>query len=102
MNGRSREMLLADLAGILRNFHGREYSGPIDWQTRFFGELGLASIDAVLLGETLERRYGQKFPFSELLADLGRRQAEDLELGELVDFLHLYLSKSEKHRGGEG
>jgi acyl carrier protein len=93
MTGRSPEAILEDLAGILRDFHGREYSGAIDRDTRFFADLGLASIDAVLLGETLEQRYGRKLPFNELLADLGRRQAEDLALGELADFLHLHLSR---------
>jgi hypothetical protein len=97
MTARSPEAILADLAGILRDFHGREYSGPIDRHTRFFSDLALVSIDAVLLGETLERRYGRKLPFNLLLADLGRRQAEDLKLGELVDFLHHHLNHA-----GEG
>ena len=30
---------------------------------------GLASIDAVVLGETLESRYGRKLPFHELMAE---------------------------------
>ena len=41
--------------GSSANFHGREYSGPIGPETRFFADLGLASIDAVVLGETLQR-----------------------------------------------
>jgi acyl carrier protein len=92
MRGRTPQQILDDLAGILHDFHGREYSGPIGRQTRFFGDLGLASIDAVVLAEALERLYGEKLPFGQLLADLGRRQAEDLELGELVDFLHTHLN----------
>jgi acyl carrier protein len=93
MTARIPEMILDDLAGLLRDFDGREYSGPIDRTTRFFGDLGLASIDAVVLGEKLERLYGRRLPFHQLLADLGRRGAEDLELGELVDFLHAHLSR---------
>ena len=40
------DAILADLAAILSNFNGREYSGVIDRETLFFGELGMASIDA--------------------------------------------------------
>jgi acyl carrier protein len=98
VTGRTPEQIRDDLTGILCDFHGREYSGPIDRTTRFFADLGLASIDAVVLGEALERRYGRKLPFAQLLAELGRRQAEDLELGELVDFLHTHLNAP----GGEG
>ncbi len=91
---RTLEDILADLAGILRNFHGREYSGDIGPQTRFFADLGLASIDAVVLGETLEEHYARSLPFHEFMADLGRRKVRDIELGELAGFLH-------RHLGGE-
>lgn len=86
---------LEDLAMILRNFHGREYSGTIDRETRFFGDLGLASIDVVVLGEELERFYGKPLPFGELLADLGGRVDRDLCLGELADFLTRHLDPTE-------
>ncbi len=88
MAGLSREQLLSDLAEILRHFQGREYSDPIDGRTRFFGDLGLQSIHAVQLAEQLERRYGRSFAFHQFLAELGERQVEDLELGELVEFLY--------------
>ncbi|MCS6851307.1 MAG: acyl carrier protein [Gemmataceae bacterium] len=89
----SHEQVLNDLAGLLRNFNGREYSGIINSQTRFFADLGLASIDAVVLGETIEEHYGRKIPFHEFMAELGRRQVRDIELGALVDFLHEQLNK---------
>ena len=87
------DAVLADLAELLRNFQGREYSDVIDRQTRFFADLGFASIDAVVLGEELERRYGVKLPFNRLLAESMQRQAEDLEVGELADFIHRHLSQ---------
>lgn len=90
------EVILADLAQLLQNFQGREYSDIIDRHTRFFGDLGFASIDAVVLGEALERRYGQKLPFPQLLAELAQRGAEDLEVGELVDFLARHLGSSQE------
>lgn len=88
--------ILADLTGILRDFQGREYSGPITRETLFFADLGFASIDAVVLGETLEKHYRRKFPFNQLFAELGQQQAEDLELGVLVDFLTRQLGTSRR------
>ncbi len=87
--------ILADLARVFADFHGREYSGPIGAGTRFFADLGLASIDAVVLGETLQERYGRPLPFGELLADLGRREDRDLALGELASFLALHIDRED-------
>jgi acyl carrier protein len=86
------EQLLSDLAEVLGNWEGREYSGVIGPRTLFFGDLGMVSIDAVVLAETLEKRYGRKFPFNQLLAGLARRGVEDIEVGELVRFLHEQLN----------
>ncbi|MBX6314735.1 MAG: acyl carrier protein [Isosphaeraceae bacterium] len=83
--------ILADLARLLANFQGREYSGPINAQTRFFADLGLASIDAVVLGEALQAHYGRPLPFGELMAELGRREDRDLTIGELAAFLARHL-----------
>ena len=92
MNAPATEsQILADLALVFRDFQGREYSGPIGPSTRFFADLGLASIDAVVLGETLQERYGRPLPFGDLMADLGRREDRDLPLGELAAFLALHL-----------
>ena len=89
----SPDAILEDLGQLLRDFHGREYSGPIGRETRFFADLGLASIDAVVLGETLENRYGRTLPFGDLMAELGQRTDRDLKIGELADFLHRHLIK---------
>jgi acyl carrier protein len=90
----TKEQILNDVANVLRNFQGREYSGAIGPDTKFFGDLGLASIDAVVLGETLEEHYGRKLPFHVFIADLGRRAVRDMPLGELVAFLHQHLNAS--------
>jgi acyl carrier protein len=88
----SESEILADVARILSDFQGREYSGPIDRETRFFADLGLASIDAVVLGETLQDHYGRPLPFGELMAELGQRADRDLSIGELTNFLARNLS----------
>ena len=90
----TQDQIMNDVAAILRNFNGREYSDDIGPQTRFFGDLGLASIDAVVLGEMLEEHYVRKLPFHLFMADLGRRAERDLPLGELVAFLHQHLNAS--------
>jgi acyl carrier protein len=83
----SESTILADVARLLGQFHGHEYSGTIGPETRFFADLGLASIDAVVLGEMLQAHYGRPLPFGDLLAELGRRTDRDLSVGELVEFL---------------
>jgi acyl carrier protein len=88
----SSARIMADLREILAGFNGRDYSGTIGPETRFFADLGLASIDAVVLGETLQAHYGRPLPFGELLADLGRRTERDMTLVEMADFLHRHLS----------
>ena len=87
MNGVTRHSILNDLRGLLVNFNGREYSEDIGPDTMLFADLGLVSIDAVILGETLERVYERPFPFSRFLAEIGREGLRDLPLGRLVTFL---------------
>jgi acyl carrier protein len=87
MQIQTNQETLAYLADLLQNFNGREYSGPIGPETLFFSELGMMSIDAVVLGETVETHFGQRFPFPKFLASLAQRGADDLSVGELADFL---------------
>lgn len=86
-----RSTILADIATILADRMGLVGLGPLDEETRFFADLGLASIDTVVLGEALQAHYGRSLPFGELMADLGRRTDRDLALGELVSFLREHL-----------
>jgi acyl carrier protein len=88
-----RSEILDDVAAILGDFGGRGYSGTIGPETRFFADLGLASIDAVVLGETLAAHYGRPLPFGELMADLGRRAERDMTVGEVVEFLHAFFHR---------
>ena len=91
MSDITEQQILDDVSAMLRNFDGREYSGTIDSQTKLGADIGLASIDAVVLGETIEEHYGRKIPFNEFMAELGRRHVRDIELGALVKFLHQHL-----------
>jgi len=91
MTSRTQDQILLDLQSLLRDFNGREYSGDIGPETLFFGDLGMVSIDAVILAETLERFYGRTFPFSQFLAEVARDGVRDIRLGELARFLHEHL-----------
>ena len=83
----SRADILGDVAAILSHHLGVSPSTAIDEDTRFFTDLGLASIDAVVLSEAIQEHYGRPLPFNELMAEIGRRTERDLTIGELVTFI---------------
>ena len=83
----SRTKILDDVITVLEQELGVQSSCPITEDTRFFAELGLASIDAVVLSERLQEHYGRSLPFSELMAEMGKKTDRDLTIGELVAFL---------------
>ena len=88
MNARTTEMIYADLAGVMAHtFPDREYSGEVGPETLLFGDIGLASIEFVVLAEKIEGHYGRKLAFGSFLTTLRNRGARDVELGELVAFL---------------
>jgi acyl carrier protein len=65
-----------------------EYDGEIEPGTRFIADLGLESLEIVVLGTMLQQRYG-RLPFAEFLEELGQRPVEerDLTVAELVAFV---------------
>jgi acyl carrier protein len=88
MTTRTPERIYRDLGEVMANaFPDRDISVSVGPGTRVFGDLGLASIDLIVLGERLEQFYGHRLPFGPFLASLRNRGADDLELGELVAFL---------------
>jgi acyl carrier protein len=92
MNAAGGDRIFDELVQIVRHFPGREFSGPVSPASRFFGDLGFVSIDAVVLGELLEEHFRQKLSFHRFLSDLGKRQAQDVTLGEVADFLRAELA----------
>jgi acyl carrier protein len=89
---RDAQQILNQLAELLSNFQGREFSDPITSETLFFADLGFASIDAVVLGEELESYFGQSIPFQKFLQELNERQVRDIAVGDLARFLSQYLT----------
>jgi acyl carrier protein len=87
----SRTEILEDIVAILSEQTGVSFSGSVSEETRLFADLGLASIDAVVLTEALQKHYERTLPFHELIAEVGRRTERDLAIGELVEFLATHL-----------
>jgi acyl carrier protein len=83
--------ILEDIATILSTQLGVASSDSIDMETRFFADLGLASIDAVVLSEAIQNHYQRPLPFHDLMAEIGQRAERDLSIGELVTFVSAHL-----------
>lgn len=90
------------MTGIIKGLTDWEYSGTITRETRFFADLGFESIDAVVLGEAIEAHYRRRFPYAEFLAGLGERNARDLQVGELIEFLRPHLNDDTLRARAEG
>jgi acyl carrier protein len=81
--------VLAEVLDLVEELSGDwEYDGLIEPGTFFLADLGLESLDLVVLGTLIQRRYG-RLPFAEYLAEIGRRpvEARDVTVAELVDFI---------------
>ncbi|MBX9580796.1 MAG: acyl carrier protein [Gemmataceae bacterium] len=90
---RPPEHVLADLDAVVRRtFPDRDFPDAVSADTRVFADLGLASIDLVVLAERLEQHYGRRLPFGAFLKGLRDRRADDIAIGELVEFLRSNLS----------
>ncbi len=65
-----------------------EYDGELTPDTRFLADMGLESLDIVVIGTMIQHRYG-RLPFTEWLAEIGERPVEqrDVTVGELVAFI---------------
>jgi acyl carrier protein len=65
-----------------------EYDADITPDTYFLADLGLESLDIVVLGTLIQQRYG-RLPFAEYLEELGQRPVEerDVTVAELVVFV---------------
>lgn len=88
---KTSEQVLADLSAVVRRtFPDRDFPDAVGPDIRAFADLGLASIDLVVLAEKLEGFYGRKLPFGQFLTGLRNRGADDIQLGELVGFLQSY------------
>lgn len=95
MNQANKDQLFHDLLTILDELsEDWEHSGGISLETTFLEDLGFESIDVVALGGAIEEHYRQEFPFAQFLAELGQREAQDICVGEVVEFIYQHLDRS--------
>jgi acyl carrier protein len=80
------------LATLQELCHDWDYSRPVGPESLLFTELGLESLDAVVLGTTIQEHFQKSLPFAELLSEIGRLQ-RDLSITQLVDFVDEHLNQ---------
>ena len=73
-----------------------EYTGEIGPETRFVGDLGLESLEIVILATMVQQQYG-KLPFPQFFEEIGQRPVEerDLTVAELAQFVCEHRQTSE-------
>ena len=88
----SREQVLNDLLASLRQLADDwEYEGEITQDTFFFQDMGLESLDVVVLATVVQDHYGRALPFSDFFAEIGQREHRDVSVGEWADFIYTHL-----------
>lgn len=75
-----------DLLGELKE--DWEYDGEITPETYFVADLGLESLEIVVLSTLIQQRYG-RLPFPEFFDEIGQRPVDqrDVTVAELVNFV---------------
>lgn len=93
MSAINQELIMADVLNLLNQLaRDWEYSGEVSPETFLFSDLGFESIDAVVLVSHIQEHYQRQFPFPQLLAELGRRENRDIQVGELVEFIYSHFN----------
>jgi len=84
------DYVLSSLSDLSQDW---DYSEPIGPETQLFSQLGLDSLDLVILGTGMQEHYGMQMPFAEFLAAIGERGQRDVSVSELVDFIDAQVNK---------
>ena len=91
----SKKAIFDTLLGIMNKLaEDWEYSGEITSETFLVADLGLESIDIVVLATTIQNRYKQSLPFSQFFAKIGQREVRDIRIDEFVQFVHQHLNNN--------
>lgn len=81
--------VMNEIAGLLDELkEDWEYEGELEPDTRFLADLGLQSLDIVVLSTMVQHRYG-RLPFPAWFEAIGKRPPEerDVTLRDLVTFV---------------
>jgi acyl carrier protein len=81
--------VLQGILALLTDAQGDwEYTGEIGPQTRFVADLGLESLEIVVLSTMIQQRYG-RLPFPQFFDEIGQRPVDerDLTVAEVAMFV---------------
>ncbi|HTQ67174.1 MAG TPA: phosphopantetheine-binding protein [Solirubrobacteraceae bacterium] len=81
--------VLEGILALLREAQGDwEYDGEIGPDTRFVADLGLESLEIVVLSTMVQQQYG-RLPFPQFFDEIGQRPVEerDISVAELAGFV---------------
>jgi len=81
--------VLEGILALLREAQGDwEYDGEIGPDTRFVADLGLESLEIVVLSTMVQQQYG-RLPFPQFFDEIGQRpvDARDISVAELATFV---------------
>ena len=84
-----RAAVLSDVMDLVNELADDwEFDGEVTPETFFIQDLGLESLDLVVLGTSIQYHYG-RLPFAEYLAELGQRPVEqrDVTIADVVEFI---------------
>jgi len=89
----SRERILEYVLKMIQELsQDWDYSSAITSDSLLFTELGLESLDVVVLGTAIQEHYQFQMPFAEFLSELGRER-RDVSIAELVTFVDKHLNR---------
>lgn len=92
----SKKAVFDTLLGIMNQLADDwEYSGEITSETFLVADLGLESIDIVVLATTMQNRYKQSLPFAQFFGKIGQREIRDIRIDEFVEFVHQHLNNTD-------
>lgn len=92
MTQATREAVFETVLDILMKMDEEwEDAVEITLDTWLVADLGLESIDIVVLGTTIQEQYDTSMPFAEFLAKIGEQEIRDIRVDQFVDFVCQHL-----------
>jgi acyl carrier protein len=96
MTAETRDNVFETVLRFLRQMDEEwEDSDEITPQTWLVADLGLESIDVVVLGTTIQEHYDTSMPFAEFLAEIGEQEIRDIQVDQFVEFVYQHLNTAE-------
>ena len=93
MSAETREDVFETVLNLLKKMDEEwEDTDEITPQTWLVADLGLESIDVVVLGTTIQEYYDKSMPFAEFLAEIGEQEIRDIQVDQFVEFVYQHLN----------